>query len=56
MEGLHGDLINWKVDSVPGTEVGVKIPEGTLLKRYGSNEGQYFADVDTKIRSSEFAK
>lgn len=51
MEGLHGDLINWKVDSVPGTEVGVKIPEGTLLKRYGSNEGQYFADVDTKFEA-----
>lgn len=53
-DGLHGDydkkgLINWKHDSIPGTEVDLKIPEGTLLKRYGPDGGHYLTDIDTKF-------
>ena len=53
-DGLHGDydkkgLINWKLDAVPGTEVDVKIPEGTLLKRYGLDGGHYLTDIGTNF-------
>ena len=55
-DGLHGDhgkkgLINWKIDSVPGTEVEVEIPPGTLLKRYGLDGGHYLTDIETKFEN-----
>ena len=55
-DGLHGDhnkkgLINWKIDSVPGTEVEVEIPPGTLLKRYGLDWGHYLTDIETKFEN-----
>lgn len=50
-EGLHTDLINWKPDSVSGTEVDVTVAKGTLFKRYGSEGGYYFADIDTKFEA-----